>query len=98
VQAASAMLTAPKFPPQSARPDVGLDHVCLICRCKFARASTLDRHKLQSKLHKVHIQPLIFSRGLLTLVLMNATVIMIMRLPRITWSRRTKQRWNRSES
>lgn len=52
---ATAAAAAPqtRFPPQSARPDVGLEFVCLVCRCKFARARTLDLHKLQSKRHKV---------------------------------------------
>lgn len=55
---ATAAAAAPKtyFPPQSARPDVGLEFVCLVCRCKFARARTLDLHKLQSKRHKANVE------------------------------------------
>lgn len=52
-ETAGATPDAPAFPQVSARPDVGLDYVCILCRRKFAKARTLLLHNERSVLHKV---------------------------------------------
>jgi len=42
------------FPQESARPDVGLEFACLLCKRKFVKARTLALHLERSSLHKTN--------------------------------------------